>query len=172
LGVASARTAPDPGQAHEARWDILLGLAVRHPGLLPNIHEAFALLAAPPQHRALHAALLDLPTPVHDAAPLDTEGAMNHLRSLGLAAVAAQALRAVARLLPAPLSGDASPAEVEATWWHFFGLMDPTRLDDEIARARVSFEACADSPSLRRLTALVEARAALRRGETGLDDVP
>ena len=166
------RTAPDLAHATGARWDILLGMALRRPALLHDVHEALALLHPPSSHARLHAAVLSLS---HDAVgepALDTARAMDHLRNLGIADLAARALQSVARLLPADVSAEASPAEVEATWWHFFGLMEPTRLDDEIDRARIALEACTDMAALRRLTALVAAREAMRRGETALDDGP
>ncbi len=160
-----ARAAPDRARAASARWDILLGLIAVHPRLLHDVHEALSLLHPPPPQTALHAAILALP-------PLDTGGAMNHFGSLGLAEAAARAMRSVAKLLPTCASEDTSPAEVEATWWHFFGLMDPTRLDDEIARARLALEARTETATFRRLTALVAAREAMRRGEASLDDGP
>jgi hypothetical protein len=76
----------------------------------------------------------------------------------------------VARLLPPEGSTEDSPALVEENWWHFFGLMDPTRLDDEIERARLAPETYTEAAAFRRLTALVAARRAMQRGVTSFDD--
>ena len=90
---------------------------------------------------------------------------MTHLTATGLAAEAAQALSAV----PAPLAGcaapEAMPAEAEAGWWHFFGLMNPVRLEAEVAAAMADFARNAGSAQERRLIALCAARNALRQGD-------
>ena len=166
---APPRAAPDASVAQAIRWRLLLCLLLRHPALLNDVHEAFALLRPPPSHARLQAALLDLHGRFHGPDALDSGGLMNHLRSLGLADDAAQAVESVAGALPASASEGASPAEVEATWWHFFGLMDPTRLDEEIAQARAAFEGRADAQSQRRLVAMSRARAQILSGEDDLD---
>ncbi len=164
------RTPPDPDLARVARWERLLGLVLRRPALLRDVHEALGLLTPPPRFAALQAALLELPVGSVADLPLDTAEVMNHLRDLGLADAAEQALRSVARLLPPEGSTEDSPALVEENWWHFFGLMDPTRLDDEIERARLAPETYTEAAAFRRLTALVAARRAMQRGVTSFDD--
>jgi hypothetical protein len=57
------------------------------------------------------------------------------------------------------------PAEAEAGWWHFFGLMNPARLEEEVAAAMAEFARLADKTVERRLIALCTARNALRQGE-------
>ncbi len=61
------------------------------------------------------------------------------------------------------------PAEAEAGWWHFFGLMNPGRLEEEVAAAGRDFANCPDEGAQRRLIALCTARDALRRGEHGAE---
>jgi len=57
------------------------------------------------------------------------------------------------------------PAEAEAGWWHFFGLMNPARLDEEVSVARRELELRTSDAQQRRLITLVEARNALRQGD-------
>jgi hypothetical protein len=59
------------------------------------------------------------------------------------------------------------PAEAGAGWWHFFGLMNPERLDEEVEAARAAFAAHPDAAAQRRLILLTATRAALLRGEAG-----
>ena len=92
---------------------------------------------------------------------------MNHLTQVGLAAQAAQALSAVPTPLAACASPDAMPAEAEAGWWHFFGLMNPVRLDEEVSLAARELASRTSEALQRRLITLVEARNALRQGDLG-----
>ena len=62
------------------------------------------------------------------------------------------------------------PAEAASGWWHFFGLMNPDRLEDEVATASRAFETHADEAAQRRLIALCAARDALRSGRIGWDE--
>jgi DNA primase len=55
------------------------------------------------------------------------------------------------------------PAEAEAGWWHIFGLLNRSRLEEEVAIARRDFAERADTASHRRLIALVGARENLTR---------
>ena len=67
---------------------------------------------------------------------------------------------------------DAMPAEAEAGWWHFFGLMHRDRLEEEVAAASRAFVEQSSAVAERRLVALLGARDALRRGEQGGDAEP
>ena len=95
---------------------------------------------------------------------------MSHLTLSGLAAEAAQALSAAPVPLPGCAAADAMPAEAGAGWWHFFGLMNPGRLDEEVEAARAAFALLPDEPAQRRLILLTATRAALLRGEPGETD--
>jgi len=103
------------------------------------------------------------------AQTLDSAALITHLTSAGLAAEAAQALSAVPYPLPACARPDAQPAEAEAGWWHFFGLMHRGRLEEEVAAASRAFVDRPDEATQRRLIALRTAREALSRGEQGQD---
>ena len=152
----------DTATAERARH--LVAILLNHPHLLHDVEEAFGAVPLPAQHDILRRAILAWGI---SAEALDSAALMTHLTSVGLAAEAAQALSAV----PAPLAGcaspDAMPAEAEAGWWHFFGLMNPVGLDEEVASAMRDLGQRTDSALQRRLVTLVEARNALRRGEAG-----
>ena len=54
------------------------------------------------------------------------------------------------------------PAEAEQGWWHFFGLMQHARLEEEIDMARSLLAHEFNERRVVRVTALVEAREKLR----------
>ncbi|OJY65350.1 MAG: DNA primase [Rhodospirillales bacterium 70-18] len=156
------RPRPGPETAAADRARILAAILLRHPALLRDVEEAFATLDLPEGLARLRDAILRWG---QRAETLDSEALMSHLHHFGLAAEAAQALSAAAVPLPACASPDAMPAEAEAGWWHFFGLMNPGRLEEEVAAAGRDFALRADAAAQRRLIALCTARDALRRGE-------
>jgi DNA primase len=145
----------------------LVAILLRHPVLLPDVEEAFALLDLPPGLARLREAILHWS---QTAEMLDSAGLMSHLTFSGLATEVAQALSAVPVPLPGCAGEDAMPGEAGAGWWHFFGLMNPGRLEEEVAAATRHFAEVADEAAQRRLIALSAARDALRRGELGESD--
>jgi DNA primase len=160
------RPADPAAGATAAARSLLVGILLRHPMLLADVEEAFGRLELPPPLAQLRREMLawSMQAPV-----LDSAGLMSHLTSAGLAAEAARALAESAMGLPACAAPDASPAEAEAGWWHFFGLMHRDRLEDELRAASRDFATRADHAAQRRLEALATAREALRRGEDGMD---
>ena len=153
---------PEAAAAERART--LVAILLHHPALLPDVEEAFAGLELAPALALLRDAILRWSESVE---VLDSMGLMSHLTHSGLAAQAAQALSAVPLPLPGCASPAAMPAEAEAGWWHYFGLMNPDRLDEELAAARREFASKADDTAQRRLVGLSAARNSLRRGEFG-----
>jgi hypothetical protein len=98
---------------------------------------------------------------------------MSHLIAVGLAAEAAQALSASPHPLPECAAPDAMPAEAEEGWWHFFGLMHRSRLDEEVAQAVHDFmRRPDDAAAQRRVMSLCAAQEALNRGEQGMEPEP
>jgi DNA primase len=93
---------------------------------------------------------------------LDSPGLINHLTSVGLATEADQTLSPNPYPLPACAAPTAMPAEAEAGWWHFFGLMHRERIDEEVAAAKRAFTEAMNEANQRRLKALCDARNALR----------
>ena len=161
-----SRTAPRAEDAAAERARILIAILLRHPDLLRDVEEAFAAVAMPVTLTRLRDAMLRW---FQRAEVLDTASLMSHLTQSGLATDVAQALSSVAVRLPECASPDAMPAEAEAGWWHFFGLLNPDRLEEEVAAALRDFQRLADVPSQNRLRALSAAREALRRGETDIE---
>jgi len=164
---AFVRPIPGAGAAAHERARMLLAILLRHPFLLPDVEEALGGLELAADHQALRQGITQWGTACHT---LDSEALITHLTQIGLATHVAQALSAVPSPLPACASADAMPAEAASGWWHFFGLMNPDRLEDEVATASRAFETHADEAAQRRLIALCSARDALRSGRTGWDE--
>ena len=93
--------------------------------------------------------------------PLDSDALINHLQTLGLTAELARALEAC----PSCARKNSQPAEAEAGWWHFYGLMHRDGLEDAVAAATRFYEQTQDQAAFARLNALCIARDRLRRGE-------
>lgn len=165
---AFVRPVPGAQTASTERARMLVAILLRHPFLLPDVEEVFGGLELSAGHLALRSAMTQWGTAV---AALDSGALITHLSDIGLATQVAQALSAVPVPLPACASADAMPAEAASGWWHFFGLMNPDRLEDEVATASRAFETHADEAAQRRLIALCAARDALRSGRTGWDDM-
>ncbi len=145
----------------------LLAILLRHPGLLSDVEEAFGEVALPAPLARLRAAMLEWS---ESAERLDSATLMSHLTSVGLAAEAAQALAATPNPLPLCAAPEAMPAEAEEGWWHFFGLMHRSRLDEEVAQAVHDFERRPDDVAAqRRVISLRAAQEALNRGEQGME---
>ena len=149
------------------RGRALVAILLHHPSLLPDVEEAFATLDLPPILARLRDAIL-LWSQTADM--LDSAGLMSHLNLSGLATEANLALSAAPVPLPGCAAATAMPAEAGAGWWHFFGLMNPSRLDEEVEAARAAFALQADENAQRRLILLTGTRAALLRGEPGETD--
>ncbi|CAH2604926.1 DNA primase [Rhodovastum atsumiense] len=166
-----AVTAPPPAPpgadaiaAEQAR--ILVAILLRHPVLLQEVEERFGSLVLPESLARLRSAMLEW---FVGSEHLDSAELMTHLTAVGLAAEAAQALSALPIPLPECASPRAMPAEAEAGWWHIFGLMHRSRLDEEVALAQRDFAVRMDAATQRRLISLRAAQEALNRGEQGLE---
>ncbi len=153
--------------ATSERARALVAILLRHPYLIPDTEEAFGGLDLPEPLQELRISMLQWSSV---SQVLDSAALITHLTQTGLAAHAAQALSAVPVPLPLCASATAMPAEAASGWWHFFGLMNPGRLEDEVASAEHAFKATMDAASQRRLIALCSARDALRSGQGGWDD--
>ena len=156
------RPTADPAAAAAERGRNLVAILLRHPVLLHDVEEAFGSVVLPPHLDRVRTAILQH---ANTAETLDSAALMTHLLSVGLAAEVAQALSVVPYPLPASTDPGAMPAEAEADWWHIFGLIDPGRLDEEVAAAMRDLAKQTDSVTQQRLVVLAAARNALRRGE-------
>ena len=186
------RPAPQPPGTRQAavrreRLRILTAILLRHPELLPDVEEAFCTLELPEDLRPLREHLVDwaanahvpgarfddaeiTQTVDHAAPPLDSQALMDHLTRTGLSAQ----IGAVLGTGPLPLAEQVElsdmPAEVEARWWHFFGLLNFDRLVQERDAAVRQWDEHKDTLSARRMEALCKVCAALRAGEQADED--
>ena len=157
------RPTPGADAADATRACMLTAIVLRHPYLLHGLEEAYGALHLPPDMERLRAAIL---THVHESEeetspPLDSDALINHLQTLGLTAELARALEAT----PSCARKNSQPAEAEAGWWHFYGLMHRDGLEDAVAAATRFYEQTQDQAAFARLNALCIARDRLRRGE-------
>jgi DNA primase len=138
------------------RARLLTAIILRHPAILHDVGEAYAALELPPDLLRLRDHILHL----DDEALLDSSTLLAHLHQSG---TAEQAATLLSTALPSAASArpEAMPAEAEIEWWHFFGLMHRSRLQDELAAAELAFVATPDQASQRRLIALRTALSAL-----------
>jgi DNA primase len=157
------RPALHAASADMLRARTLTAILLRHPEVLHDVEEAYGALHLPPDMSRLRDAILaqDTQSAADAAAPLDSAGLINHLTGLGLTAELALALEQT----PSCARSSSQPAEAEAGWWHFYGLMHRDGLEEAVETARRGYEASMNQAALRRLTALCVARDRLRRGE-------
>ena len=157
--AASASPRLPPGaDASGERHRALLAILLNHPSLIGDVAEALSGLALAPMQRRIRDAILHW----HDSAEvLDSAALMNHLAHSGYAAEAELLLSSRSMPLPACAGPAAMPAEAEAGWWHFFGLLNRPRLEEEVAAARAAFERAPGPAAQDRLVALCAARDAL-----------
>ena len=165
-----ARPPLAPANVAAERARNLVAILLNHPVLLPEVEEAFGRLVLPAPLGRLRAAMLDWSG---GAERLDSAGLMSHLTAFGLAGEAAQILSASASPLPECAAPGAMPAEAGEGWWHFFGLMQCSHLDEEVAQAVHDFTRRPnDEAAQRRVISLRAAQEALNRGEPGLEADP
>jgi len=153
----------DATQAERARC--LVAILLRHPDLLRDTEEAFAALDLSPAMSRLRDAMLH----ASERNALDSTALLTQLSASGAMEEAAQALSSAPYPLPACAHADAMPAEAEAGWWHIFGLMHRSRLDEEVAAAGQAFTDRPDEAAQRRLIALCAARDALSMPDEGAE---
>ena len=182
-GAGATHRAVDASGVRQERMRILTAILLRHPELLHDVEEAYCGLDLPDALRELREHMLgwasvrsaeehalDSPSPDGAAPALDSQALIDHLTLAGLQA----SLEAVLGRQPLPLAEQAGPgdmpAEVEARWWHYFGLLNFERLEQEMRASLRQWVERNDEPSHRRLRALSEACAALRGGEQADED--
>ncbi len=146
----------------------LTAILLHHPALARDLEEAYASLPLPSELQPLREAMLGyFARDFNDSHTLDSAGLVNHLRSLGLSMDLARALDET----PSCGRPDAQPAEAEAGWWHFYGLMHRDGLHDAVEAARHHYIANPeDEAALARFNALCLAAFRLRRGEQAGED--
>ncbi len=164
-----ARTPSTLDATQAERGRCLVAILLLHPDLLRDVEEAFAALELSPAMSRLRDAILH----ACERNVLDSAALLSHLNASGAMEEAAQALASVPYRLPACAHADAMPAEAEAGWWHIFGLMHRSQLDEEVAAASRAFKDRPDDEAAqRRLIALCNAREALLVPNEGTEAEP
>jgi DNA primase len=153
----TARSAATPDLTQTERGRCLVAILLRHPDLLRDTEEAFVALELSPAMSRLRDAILH----ASERKTLDSAALLTQLNASGAMEEVAQALSSMPYPLPACAHADAMPAEAEAGWWHIFGLMHRSRLEEEVAAAGQAFIDRPDEAAQRRLIALCAARDAL-----------
>jgi DNA primase len=155
---APTRNPPATATANTERHRALLAILLNHPVLVGDVAEALSGLPLAPAHSRVRDAVIHW----YDSAEmLDSAALMNHLAVSGHTAEAEQVLAARPVPLPACAGPAAMPAEAEAGWWHFFGLLNRPRLEEEVAAAQAAFTRSPSPAAQDRLVALCAAREAL-----------
>ena len=154
----AARPVPTGDSATDERTRILVAVLIRHPEILRDVEHAFCELELPPRLGRIREALIAW---ANQATALESQGAMNHLTSSGLAAEAEQVLAAAAVSLPEFVT----PGDAEEGWWHYHRLMHHSRLAQEVAAAEQEFALRPSEESQRRLVALRRELIAVQSGE-------
>ena len=144
--------------ATDERHRTLLAILLLHPDIMADVAEALASLPLAPVLAGLRQVLLQW---WHASEELDSRGLLNHLQTLGFGEVTASVLATSTLPLTPAASAAAMPAEAEAGWWHFFGLLNYERLGEEIRSAERDLAAGWDAAAQRRLIALISAKASL-----------
>jgi DNA primase len=147
-----------PGNVVAERHRTLLAILLLHPDILSDVAEALASLPLEVGLAGLRQAMLQW---WHSAEVLDSGGLLNHLGASGFEEVTAQVLATGSMPLTPAASATAMPAEAEAGWWHFFGLLNYERLLEEIRSAERDLTTGWDAAAQRRLIALCAARSSL-----------
>jgi DNA primase len=170
-GPAPVRIGPRPSMTADAadiaRGRKLTAILLKHPYLLHDLEEAYGSLPLPADMGRIRDAILSHHNQTSEEAgrPLDSAALINHLHTLGLSVDLTRALDET----PSCASSTSQPAEAEAGWWHFYGLMHRDGLEDAVTAARHTYETNQDDAAFARLNALCIARDRLRRGEQSED---
>ncbi|OYV63404.1 MAG: DNA primase, partial [Acidiphilium sp. 21-62-4] len=137
-----------------------------HPTLFPDLEEAFGLLDLPDDCARLRDSMAKW---FHGAKALDSDDLLNHLTQSGLRDVAEPLLA----LMPqrAPDNDAAAMAELEASWYGIYGLMNLKHLQVQCEEQRLRFESDPTPENFERHRICVIALKRVERGESDSDAV-
>ena len=136
------------------RGRILTAVLLAHPALLRDVEHAFAEIDLPAPCDRLRKALLAW---AEHADVLDSPALVSHLTSSGLLADAERIAAPVPFPLPGYAQAGATLREAEVGWWHTFGLMNLSRLQEELIAAQRALAEKMNADTHRRVVALNEA---------------
>ncbi len=127
----SARVLRSVDDTQHERAKLLTAILLFHPGIIPDVEEAWASIEVSLPLTRLRSAMLQM----EHVSALDSGTLLAHLQNSSFADDVALVL-AAASALPASARPEAMPAEAEGAWWHFFGLIRGlASLNDEVAEA-------------------------------------
>lgn len=164
--IVLPRPAIDAETTSARRARLLTAILLCHPTLLPDLEEAFGLLALPDDCARLRDSMAKW---FHGAKALDSDDLLNHLTQSGLRDVAEPLLA----LMPqrAPDNDAAAMAELEASWYGIYGLMNLKHLQVQCEEQRLRFESDPTPENFERHRICVIALKRVERGESDSDAV-
>ncbi|SIR17924.1 MULTISPECIES: DNA primase [Acidiphilium] len=164
--IVLPRPAIDAETTSARRARLLTAILLCHPTLLPDLEEAFGLLALPDDCARLRDSMAKW---FHAAKALDSDDLLNHLTQSGLRDVAEPLLA----LMPqrAPDNDAAAMAELEASWYGIYGLMNLKHLQVQCEEQRLRFESDPTPENFERHRICVIALKRVERGESDSDAV-
>jgi DNA primase len=164
--IVLPRPSIDAETTSARRARLLTAILLCHPTLLPDLEEAFGLLALPDDCARLRDSMAKW---FHGAKALDSDDLLNHLTQSGLRDVAEPLLA----LMPqrAPDNDAAAMAELEASWYGIYGLMNLKHLQVQCEEQRLRFESDPTPENFERHRICVIALKRVERGESDSDAV-
>jgi DNA primase (bacterial type) len=148
------------------RARLLTAILLCYPSMLPDLEEAFGLLTLPDDCARLRDSMSEW---FHGAEALDSADLLNHLTSSGLRDVADR----VISLFPqhTPETDPAAMAELEASWYGIYGLMNLGWLREQCAEQSRRWQEEPEPEVWNRLVSLTRALKRAERGEADSDAV-
>ncbi|MDD2876236.1 MAG: DNA primase [Acidiphilium sp.] len=164
--VTLPRPAIDTETTTARRARLLTAILLCHPALLPDLEEAFGLLALPDDCARLRDAMAAW---LHAASALDSGDLLNHLTKSGLRELAKRVLAVFPQRVPD--DDAAAMAELEASWYGIYGLMNLGWLRDQCAEQSRKWQQTPEPEVWNRLVSLTRALKRAERGEADSDAV-
>jgi DNA primase len=164
--VSLPRPAIDTETTVGRRARLLTAILLCYPSMLPDLEEAFGLLTLPDDCARLRDSMSEW---FHGAEALDSADLLNHLTSSGLRDVADR----VISLFPqhTPETDPAAMAELEASWYGIYGLMNLGWLREQCAEQSRRWQEEPEPEVWNRLVSLTRALKRAERGEADSDAV-
>ncbi|MEE3503102.1 DNA primase [Acidiphilium acidophilum] len=164
--ISLPRPAIDTETTIGRRARLLTAILLCYPSMLPDLEEAFGLLTLPDDCARLRDSMSEW---FHGAQALDSADLLNHLTSSGLRDVADR----VISLFPqhTPETDPAAMAELEASWYGIYGLMNLGWLREQCAEQSRRWQEEPEPEVWNRLVSLTRALKRAERGEADSDAV-
>lgn len=164
--VSLPRPAIDAETTIARRARLLTAILLYYPSMLPDLEEAFGLLALPEECARLRDAMSEW---FHGTEALDSADLLNHLTQSGLRDVADHIMSVFPQHTPG--SDPAAMAELEASWYGVYGLMNLGWLREQCAEQSRKWQEEPEPEVWNRLVSLTRALKRAERGEADSDAV-